>query len=258
MDPLSAEQWQRVNRVLDRVLDAAPDACAVVLETACAGDPAVRRAVETLLDVEVPAFLDRVALDVATPLLPDDPPDAPPAPSRVGPYRVIRTLGRGGMGVVYLVEREDVPKKAALKLASTRVSSSEGMRRFLHERRLLARLKHPHIAQLLDAGVTEAGRPYFTMEYVEGRPLHHYCDERRLSIKERLELFTTVGEAVHYAHRSLVVHRDLKPSNILVTKPDTAAAGRGQVKLLDFGIAKLLEGAEEPEAAPPHGPGNGG
>lgn len=153
---------------------------------------------------------------------------------RIGPYRVVRELGAGGMGVVFLAEREDVGKRVALKLVREGgLASAEHIRRFLIERRVLARLEHPNIARLLDAGVTEYRVPYLVMEYVQGTPIDRYCDDRRLSISERLDLFRTACHAVQHAHQSLVVHRDLKPSNILVTAD-------GEVKLLDFGIAKLL------------------
>jgi eukaryotic-like serine/threonine-protein kinase len=152
---------------------------------------------------------------------------------RIGPYGLLRELGRGGMGVVYLAEREDLEKRVALKLVSGGLASPERVERFLFERRLLAQLEHPHIARVLDAGVRPDGTPWFAMEYVKGEPLDTYCDGRQLSVRDRLVLFEQVCEAVSYAHRNLVVHRDLKPSNILVTEA-------GEVKLLDFGIAKLL------------------
>ena len=153
----------------------------------------------------------------------------------IGPYRLVRELGQGGMGVVYLAERADgqFEQRVALKLIKRGMDSDEILRRFLAERQVLARLSHPHIARLLDGGVTAEGQPYFAMEYVDGVPLHHYCEERSLGFEDRLRLFREVCEAVQYAHRSLVVHRDLKPSNILVTSA-------GETKLVDFGIAKVL------------------
>ncbi|HUF09394.1 MAG TPA: serine/threonine-protein kinase, partial [Rhodothermales bacterium] len=154
-------------------------------------------------------------------------------------------IGRGGMGAVYLAERADgqFSKQVALKLVKRGMDTDEILRRFRTERQILAGLEHPHIARLYDGGVTEpgdvdpGGRPFLVMEYVDGRPVDAYCDAKRLSIDDRLALFQTVCEAVQYAHRNLVVHRDLKPSNILVSED---AAGKPQVKLLDFGIAKLL------------------
>lgn len=169
----------------------------------------------------------------------------------VGPYRLVRELGRGGMGVIFLAERTagGFQQKVALKLIKKGLDSEEIVERFLRERQILARLQHPHIARLLDGGMATDGRPFFAMEYVEGEPLLAYCDRRRLGIEPRLRLFLDACSAVQYAHRSLVVHRDLKPSNILVTSD-------GQLKLLDFGIAGLLggEGSLERTALTREGP----
>lgn len=154
----------------------------------------------------------------------------------VGPWRLVREVGHGGMGTVYLAERAqgDFEQRAALKLIRLGMDSEQILERFRRERQILARLEHPEIARLLDGGLTEDGRPYFAMEFVEGRPIDRYCDEEGLSLEDRLRLFTKVCRAVAYAHRSLVVHRDLKPDNILI-------ADDGSVRLLDFGIAKVLE-----------------
>jgi serine/threonine-protein kinase len=153
---------------------------------------------------------------------------------RIGPYKLIRELGHGGMGTVFLAARADeqFEKRVALKILRGS-DTEEVIRYFRRERQILAGLEHPNICRLLDGGSTEEGLPYFVMEYVEGEPIDRYCDERKLSIPERLKLFEGVCSAVQYAHRSLVVHRDLKPGNILVTE-------EGVPKLLDFGIAKLL------------------
>lgn len=153
----------------------------------------------------------------------------------VGPYRPIRELGRGGMGVVHLAERVDgqVHPQVALKLIKRGLDTEEILARYLRERPILARLQHPHVARLLDGGLSAQGRLYFAMEYVDGQPITAWCDERRSSVPERLRLFLDACSAVRHAHRSLVVHGDLKPSNILVTS-------EGVVKLLDFGIARLL------------------
>jgi WD40 repeat protein/serine/threonine protein kinase len=159
-----------------------------------------------------------------------------------GPYRVRALLGHGGMGSVWLAERADglFTRQVALKLIHTALKSRVLSERFAREREILASLHHPHIARLLDAGFAEDGQPYLALDYVAGKPLTEYCDERRLSIHERLELFRQVLSAVQYAHAHLVIHRDLKPANILVT-------GEGQVQLLDFGIAKLLSEGEAKE-----------
>ncbi len=165
---------------------------------------------------------------------------------RIGPYRIIREIARGGMGVVLLAERADgqYEQRVALKILAHGANSFELFERFAQERQILASLDHPAIARLLDSGVTVDGRPYFVMEHVRGVPIDQYCDEQRLTIAERLKLFRVVVDAVQFAHRSLVVHRDLKPGNILVTAD-------GRVKLLDFGIAKVLDSASVPNSAPP-------
>jgi len=169
-----------------------------------------------------------------------DPPDAPPPPRtrRIGPYRVLRELGRGGMGVVYLAERDDgeYRRRVAIKLLREGPEADELERRFRAERQILASLAHPNIAQLVDGGITDGNLPYLVMEYVEGLPVTEYCDRHRLGIAERLRLFQEVCAAAHHAHRNLVIHRDLKPGNILITRD-------GKVKLLDFGIAKLVNPA---------------
>jgi serine/threonine protein kinase len=164
---------------------------------------------------------------------------------RIGPYRVVRELGRGGMGVVYLAERDDgqFHRRVAVKLLRASPDADELQRRFLAERQILASLDHPNIAQLLDGGVTDGQLPYLVMEYVEGLPITTYCDRHRLGLDERLRLFLDVCAAVRHAHQNLVVHRDLKPGNILVTTD-------GRVKLLDFGIAKLLNSSVAGVAQP--------
>ena len=167
--------------------------------------------------------------------------EAPPPRERVGPYRLVRLLGRGGMGEVHLAERADGEYRGqvAIKLLAGPFGR-ERERRLRRERQILASLRHPGIAALYDGGITEDGQPYLVMEHVDGQPIDRYCDERRLTPRERLELFAKVCDAVQYAHARLVVHRDLKPSNILVT-PD------GTSKLLDFGIAQLLNPADTAE-----------
>ncbi len=163
---------------------------------------------------------------------------------RLGPYRLLEVLGRGGMGVVYLAERADkqFEKQVAIKLMPRGLESAEMERRLLTERQILANLQHPNVAHLLDGQVTEEGYPYLVMEYVDGRPIDEYCREEHLGLEERLELFSSVCAAVQYAHQNMVIHRDLKPSNILVT-------AAGEVKLLDFGIAKLSDPALQAPAA---------
>ncbi|HEX6053339.1 MAG TPA: serine/threonine-protein kinase, partial [Gemmatimonadaceae bacterium] len=198
----------------------------------CSAEPEVRAEVERLLDAH-----DRThgILDQRAPLAVHALVDTPLPDRRFGPYRVLRELGRGGMGVVYLAERDDgqFRKRVAVKLLRSSPDAEELHRRFLAERQILASLDHPNIAQLLDGGVTGGQLPYLVMEYVDGVPITDYCDRRQLDVHARIRLFCDVCAAVHHAHQNLIVHRDLKPSNILVTRD-------GQVKLLDFGIAKLL------------------
>ncbi len=175
---------------------------------------------------------------------------ADPAPSpvgrRIGAYRLLRLLGEGGMGAVYLAERADEAyhQQVAVKMARSGGLTEEGKRRFSRERQALAQLQHPHVARLLDGGVTDDGAPFLVMEYVDGTHIDDYCREHSLTIQKRLLLFEAVCQAVSHAHRNLVVHRDLKPSNVLV---DT----EGQVKLLDFGIAKLLDADASGSVAEP-------
>ena len=229
---------ERIAELFADALELPASERAAFLDGECGDQPAVRAEVESLL----------AAHDRSEGLL-DDHPDpgwvaealgevGRPAGTgeRFGPYRVLREIGHGGMGAVYLAERADgqFEQQVALKLVRDPAGSGDLLARFLRERRILARLTHPNIARLLDGGVSEDGRPFLAMEYVDGTPLTHYCDERRLGLDARLRLFLDACAAVGYAHRSLVVHRDLKPGNILV-------ATDGSVKLLDFGIAKMLE-----------------
>jgi eukaryotic-like serine/threonine-protein kinase len=226
-----AEPLDRLERLFRAARMHPPAERAAFLDAACADDPALRADLGALLaadaEADAEAFLDRPL--PATPGGPDE-----LIGQVVGPYEVLRPLGQGGMGAVYLALRQAPFKRyVALKVVRDRLAAAEVRRRFEVERQILASLSHPSIARLLDGGVTQDGRPYFAMEYVEGLPITRYCEERRLGIQGRLALFQTVCAAVQYAHQNLVLHRDLKPSNILVTV-------EGHVKLLDFGIAKLL------------------
>ena len=226
---MTPERWQEVKRIAgDALAMAAADRDAYV-ERACAGDRALGAEVASLLAAEDPtgAFLDI-----------DRPPD------RIGAYRIVGEIGRGGMGVVYLGERADgeFEQRAAIKIVKRGMDSAAVLRRFVAERRILATLQHPNIARLLDGGMTPDGRPYFVMEYLAAEPLTAYCRRKTLGLADRLELMATVCDVVEYAHRHLVLHRDLKDGNILV-------GDDGAPKLLDFGIAKLLavdEGAGAP------------
>ncbi len=235
------DRWHAIDALFAKALDRPPDERAAFLEAVCGDDDELRHAVHQLLAASDASdtFLETTrAVDWAAPLLAV--PDAPDA--HVGPYRIEREIGRGGMGTVYLATRDDVHKQVALKLVRAPLADPARIERFLQERMVLAQLEHPNIARLLDAGTTADGTPYFAMEYVDGTPIDRYCDAQRLSIDARLALFETVCAAVQHAHLNLVVHRDLKPSNILVTED-------GTVKLLDFGIAKLLADAPDGGAA---------
>jgi tetratricopeptide (TPR) repeat protein len=204
------------------------------LREVCSDDDDLRGEVLTMLRAQERAFswFDGLESELAR-LTPEEPEIQPSLEGKeVGRYRIVRELGRGGMGIVYLAERLDFAQQAALKVIRGGRESDETLRRFLAERQILSRLQHPGIARLIDGGSTPEGMPYFVLEYVDGVPLMEHA--KTLSVDARLELFLEVGDAVEYAHRNLVVHRDLKPANILVT-------GEGHPKLLDFGIAKLLE-----------------
>lgn len=238
-----AERWHRVSELFDRVADLDAGERERILSAECAGDRELRTEVERLLQAdERTCPVDRdIAAQASTLLLEGDPHEH--EGERFGPYRIVKLLGQGGMGRVYLAEREgeDFAQTVALKVVGGYGSfdAATARRRFLEERRILARLQHPHIARLLDGGVGPEAQPWFAMEYVDGAPLTEWCDARKLGVHERLTLFAKVCDAVDHAHRFLIVHRDLKPGNVLVD-------GAGEPKVLDFGIAKLLdEGAQD-------------
>lgn len=240
------DSFDQVEQIFLQALELEPAERPAFLEATCGADDALRRDVISLLEAHDEA--DEDFLEETPSMLGYALPKASRRLDRVGPYRIISELGKGGMGVVYLAERDDdqYHKQVALKVMQQQRLNLMGMReRFLAERQILAGLEHPNIARMLDGGVTEDNIPYFAMEYVEGMPIHDYCDTHHLSIDQRLQLFMTVCRAVHYAHQNLIVHRDLKPSNILVTPS-------GIVKLLDFGIAKLIDPDSQPhlEAVP--------
>ncbi|MEM1042492.1 MAG: serine/threonine-protein kinase [Bacteroidota bacterium] len=234
---MDAARWATIKPLLDGALDRAAGERTAFLADACT-DPALRAEVQALA-----AAHDTAGTFLNSPLLGEggDPrldKDAP-LPETIGPYRVLRLLGRGGMGEVFLAERADglFERRVALKRVRAGLDAPALARRFDAERRILATLQHPGIAQLFDAGTDAEGRPYFAMEVAEGTPLTDYARTHALSADARLDLFRQACDAVHHAHQRLVVHRDLKPSNVFVTEDD---AGQPQVKLLDFGIAKLL------------------
>ena len=237
---MTPERWQRINELFEQEAGLDPAGRTARLEAASGGDPELRGEVERLLaaDLQAGSFLENLVR-----WTPEERPAGGdlPADRRIGPYRIEREIGHGGMGTVYLAERADgvFEKEVAVKVVRRGFDTADALRRFELEQRILARLEHPGIARLYDAGTTEEGLPYVVMEHVEGLPIHRWCEEHRLAVAERLKLFLEVCAAVHYAHQNLIAHRDIKPSNILVD-----AAGRP--RLLDFGIAKLLspEGEE--------------
>jgi eukaryotic-like serine/threonine-protein kinase len=242
MSTHSPERWARIDALFGEGLDRPESERLAFLAAECGEDRELYDAVRSLLEDAAVAgdLIGESVTGFAADLLATLPADAedegdPVAGRRVGPYRLVAELGRGGMGAVYLAERADgeFEKRVALKLVKRGMDTDEILHRFRFERRILAGLEHPNIARLYDGGASDDGRPYLVMELVEGERITDYCDHRRLDIGERLGLFRDVCAAVQHAHQNLVVHRDIKPSNILVT-------GDGTPKLLDFGIAKLL------------------
>ncbi len=233
---MDAERWRRVDQLFAVALEWPPDERAEKLERACAGDAGLHGEVERLLAVEarLGGFLEKPAAQELAAGERDE-------TGTLGPYRLLRRLGSGGSGTVYLARRDDehYDRLVAIKILRSGLEGTEIYHRFLAERQILARLEHPNIARLYDGGSTPDGRPYLVMELVDGLPVDVYCDRHRLGIDRRLELFRRVCGAVQYAHQNLLVHRDIKPLNILVTAD-------GEPKLLDFGIAKQLGAGDEP------------
>jgi len=245
------DRWRRVDQIFDQALDLAPKDREAFVREASQVDPELAGEVLALLSTsdELGDFLTDPSFELPPELLEEVPGSNTDQDhtscERIGPYRLLDVIGRGGMSTVYLAERESArfQQQLALKVLRKGLDTEDIVARFLAERQILASLSHPHIGGLVDGGATEDGRPYFVMEYVDGRSLTEYAEANHLPLEERLRLFLTVVETVEYAHRNLVIHRDLKPSNILVTDD-------GVVKLLDFGIAKLLDTSEIPTDAP--------
>jgi serine/threonine-protein kinase len=240
---MRTEEWQEVEELLNTALDLEPSARREFLDGVA--DSSLRREVESLLACEekTDGFLAAPALAFSADFFDDDGAEER-AGQTVGRYRIIREIGRGGMGTVFLAERSDgeFQQQLALKIVRRSFADSDLAHRFRQERQILASLNHPNIARLLDGGVSNDGEPFLAMEYVEGLRVDEYCDANSLSTEERLSLFLAICRGVSYAHQNLVVHRDIKPSNILVT-------GEGVPKLLDFGIAKLINPEAEAGAA---------
>lgn len=224
--------WRTVKDTFLAALEKDEGERARFLDDACSGDPALRKEVESLLAShnELDDFIEQAPIPVAG-IFPDEPDSRG---QHFGNYKIIRQIGAGGMGAVFLAERVDgeFSQQVAIKIIRQSIAETETLNRFKRERQILASLDHPNIARLLDGGVSSTGEPFLAMEYVEGKPLIEYSAD--LNITDKLKLFLKICSAVSFAHRSLVIHRDLKPSNILVT-------AEGEPKLLDFGLAKILD-----------------
>lgn len=238
---MSKNLWEKIEDIFPLVADLPEAERESRLRELCAGDDDLRREILALLaaDKKAADFCESPAAlpdSLVHPFPDNQPPTLELTGEKFGAYRVVRKIGAGGMGAVYLAVRADgaFHKEVAVKLVKNGADTEFNLRRFRHERQILARLEHPNIARLLDGGATEAGAPYFVMEYIEGKPLFDYCAEKGLDLSGRLQLFRQICAAVDYAHKSGVIHRDLKPGNILVT-------ANGLAKLLDFGIAKIFD-----------------
>ena len=240
MTDTGKDRWQRLSALFERALDLDPAAQAVLLDTECADDPALRAELERMLAADaLPHAFDQGAAEVAAldpdaSIAHDDPPEA--IGSVLGHWRLEETIGRGGMGTVYAARRDDrdTQQRAALKRLHRRWDGSLQAQRFLQERRILAALSHPNIPRLFDHGLDNDQRPWFALELVQGQSLVRWADEHQLDLRARLDLFRQVCAAVQHAHEHFVVHRDLKPDNILVD-------GEGHAKVLDFGVAKRID-----------------
>lgn len=240
-EALTSAQWARLEELFELATAVPPEEHPAWIVAHCGGDPELEAELLSLLRAsgETLAGLLQPAQDAAQDLLDDD-----NAFGRIGPYRLLRLLGEGGMGAVYLARRDDAQyeQQVAIKLLHASLSHSPEMQlRIRTERQILATLNHPNIARLLDGGITQAGVPYLVMEFVEGVPIDEYCRRRLLPLAARLDLFAALCGAIEYAHRNLVIHRDIKPANVLVTADGTP-------KLLDFGIAKLTDATALPHA----------
>lgn len=236
-ETMTPERWRGIKDIFDAALDLPLAEREAFLATTCNDDTEALAEVRSLL-----AANDEAGdfIDVAPALRADK---EYSTGFSIGPYRIVQVIGEGGMGMVYQAVRVDdlYRKLVAVKVARRGFNDGHAMRRFETERHILAHLEHPNIARLLDGGTTEAGQPFFVMDFIAGTPIDEYCDAHKLDLRARLRLFLTVCSAVQYAHQNFVVHRDIKPGNILVTQAPQEPSGAGSIRLLDFGIAKLLD-----------------
>jgi serine/threonine-protein kinase len=232
-----SDRAERVAEIVKSALERSPEERITFLDQACPADSETRAEVDSFLQFqdEASQFIEQGALQVAAQTIAREP--ALPSPQQIDGYEIISRIGVGGMGEVYLAEETKLRRKVALKLVRTGMGTEEIVARFRHEEQILASLNHPNIAQLYGAGVAAGDIPFFAMEFIDGVRIDEYCNSQALSPIALLEIFRKVCAAVHYAHQRLIIHRDLKPSNILVTAD-------GEPKLLDFGIAKLIEGQD--------------
>ena len=241
---MTPARLQTIKEIFHAALDSEPGQLGVFLDKSCGGDEVLRHEVEALLASHQQAggFIENPVAALTASIVENEQTDFLIG-QKIGHYKISKWIGAGGMGAVYLAERADqqYEKRVAIKLIKRGMDSDSVLRHFRNERQILASFDHPNIARLFDGGVTESGLPYFVMEYVDGLPIDRYCDRHALSVIERLKLFRKVCSAVSYAHHHAVIHRDIKPSNILVTSDGTP-------KLLDFGIAKILQPEGEAEA----------
>jgi len=238
---MERERWRQIEEIVQSAIDCAPPERSALLDSACGGDAELRREVDSLLALhEDGGFTKYSGFEDGYKVL-ERLNERVDEGRRIGPYRVLREIGRGGMGTVYLAARDDdaFQKLVAIKIIRRGLDTDDIIQRFRGERQILATLDHPNVTRLLDGGTTGDGLPYFVMDYIEGEPIDRYCDRRELTIADKLKLFQEVCAAVTYAHQNLVIHRDIKPGNVLVTK-------EGVPRLLDFGIAKLLTPGTSP------------
>jgi len=243
----SHEQFHRVAAIFEAAREQSPEQRTAFLEAQCAGDVALREEVQALLQCHDDAggVLNDTDLEAGRKVFSGSENDGAIAPIEfdagtvIGNYRLVRCVGEGGMGVVYEAEQlHPIQRAVALKLIRSGLNTKALTNRLESERQALAMMTHPNVAAIFEAGVTEAGQPYFVLEYVDGQPITTFCDTHSLSIRSRLELFLTLCDAIHHAHQKGIIHRDIKPSNVLVSgRPDAPT-----LKVIDFGVAKAIQG----------------